>query len=206
MKLQQKLDQAGLVNISFMVVNHQGKRSREKYQLLTSKVTEEIPVYQQDSNKPDVWELLQGNKDDFLIYDSCGKLTHHLQLPFTILTDLYVEYAIRQTYCQEICANCSLVYHPPACSARTVTEEIKTEDDLHSHRNHNHNVQKTRNEEPASHRNLTDDTQLEQGEHEHPQHHHEHPQPHEHPTGLKASEAGTHDSAAASDSQQQQVL
>lgn len=180
-----------------MVVNHQGKSSHENYELLKSKVEEQIPVYQQEINKPDVWKLLQGNKDDFLVYDRCGKLTYHLELPYTILSQPYVAYAIRKTYCQGICANCSLVDHPPACSARNVTEEAQTEGSEHrrkqhhSHRNH------------RLHRNLTDHTQLGEGDYEQHQHRNHHQHQHQH---LADSEGGTHDFAADPSSQEQRNL
>lgn len=38
---------------------------------LKNKVSEHIPVYQQEENQTDVWTLLNGSKDDFLIYDRC---------------------------------------------------------------------------------------------------------------------------------------
>lgn len=76
---------------------------------LKSKVSEHIPVYQQEENQTDVWTLLNGNKDDFLIYDRCGRLVYHLGLPFSILHFLYVEKAIKDAYCEDKCGNCSLM-------------------------------------------------------------------------------------------------
>lgn len=64
-----KLASNGMVNISFIVVNHQGNSSQLKYQLLREKVPEDIPVYQQNATQPDVWTTLRSKKDDFLIYD-----------------------------------------------------------------------------------------------------------------------------------------
>lgn len=69
--LRVKLEKEGYSNISYVVVNHQEISSRLKYAHLKNKVSEHIPVYQQEEDQPDVWTLLNGNKDDFLIYDRC---------------------------------------------------------------------------------------------------------------------------------------
>uniref|UniRef100_G1Q9G6 Selenoprotein P N-terminal domain-containing protein n=3 Tax=Myotis lucifugus TaxID=59463 RepID=G1Q9G6_MYOLU len=106
--LRVKLEKEGFSNISYVVVNHQGHPSRLRYNLLKNKVSEHIPVYQQEENQTDVWTLLNGNKDDFLIYDRCGRLVYHLGLPFSILEFPYVEQAIKIAYCEEKCGNCSL--------------------------------------------------------------------------------------------------
>uniref|UniRef100_A0A671FV39 Selenoprotein P N-terminal domain-containing protein n=1 Tax=Rhinolophus ferrumequinum TaxID=59479 RepID=A0A671FV39_RHIFE len=107
--LRVKLEKEGFSNISYVVVNHQGIPSRLNYMHLKSKVSEHIPVYQQEENQTDVWTLLNGNKDDFLIYDRCGRLVYHLGLPFSILHFLYVEKAIKDAYCEDKCGNCSLM-------------------------------------------------------------------------------------------------
>lgn len=74
--LRVKLEKEGFSNISYIVVNHQGISSRSKYMDLKSKVSEHIPVYQQEENQTDVWTLLNGNKDDFLVYDRCVHTQH----------------------------------------------------------------------------------------------------------------------------------
>lgn len=78
--LRVKLEEQGFSNISYVIVNHQGISSRLKYMHLKNKVSEHISVYQQEENQTDVWTLLNGNKDDFLIYDRCVHTctrTHH---------------------------------------------------------------------------------------------------------------------------------
>uniref|UniRef100_A0A4W3I011 Selenoprotein P N-terminal domain-containing protein n=1 Tax=Callorhinchus milii TaxID=7868 RepID=A0A4W3I011_CALMI len=107
--LRKNLTNAGLVNISYLIVNHQEKLSRDLYQNFTDLVSRDIPVYQQNVHQPNIWKLLQGVTDDFLIYDRCGHLTYHLGLPYTLLTLPYVETAIRMTYCQNICSGCSVM-------------------------------------------------------------------------------------------------
>jgi len=67
--LRVKLENEGLVNISYVVVNHQSPHSQKKFHLLQESVSDHITVYQQDDHQADVWTTLNGNKDDFLIYD-----------------------------------------------------------------------------------------------------------------------------------------
>ncbi|XP_051875276.1 selenoprotein Pa isoform X2 [Pristis pectinata] len=188
-RLKQKLDQKGLLNISYMVVNHQGNSSRKNYQVLKSKVQEALPVYQQEIGQPDVWTLLRGEKDDFLIYDRCGQQTFHLGLPYTDLRKRYVEHGIRQTYCQTICTNCSLSDQPPVCSARDAEEQTEAEAGNHHghHRGHAHNSYKRARRWPLP-KNRTQSEQVEHVDHQHHQHHH---LQHQH-TEFSASEGGVH--------------
>uniref|UniRef100_A0A318CZA5 Selenoprotein P N-terminal domain-containing protein n=1 Tax=Kangiella spongicola TaxID=796379 RepID=A0A318CZA5_9GAMM len=188
-RLKQKLDQEGLLNISYMVVNHQGNDSRENYQVLKSKVREALPVYQQEIGQPDVWSLLQGEKDDFLIYDRCGQQSFHLGLPYTDLRQRYVEHGIRQTYCQTICTNCSLVGQHSVCSVRDAAEQKETEaGDHHSHlRDLTHNSHKKAVRWPLP-KNRTQSEQVEHVDHQHYQHHH---LQHQH-TEFSVSEGGAH--------------
>uniref|UniRef100_A0A8C5KEV3 Selenoprotein P N-terminal domain-containing protein n=1 Tax=Jaculus jaculus TaxID=51337 RepID=A0A8C5KEV3_JACJA len=105
--LRVKLENEGYSNISYIVVNHQGISSQLKYIQLKNKVSTHIPVYQQELHQTDIWTLLNGNKDDFLIYDRCGRLVYHLGLPYSFLSFPYVEEAIKIAYCEEKCGNCS---------------------------------------------------------------------------------------------------
>ncbi|KAG8456669.1 hypothetical protein GDO86_002449 [Hymenochirus boettgeri] len=104
--LRLKLEKEKFVGISYIVVNHQGRQSRAKYHLLKSKVSEHIPVYQQEEKQPDVWSTLNGDKDDFLIYDRCGRLVQHIELPYSLLSFSYVEDAIKYAYCEDKCGEC----------------------------------------------------------------------------------------------------
>ncbi|MBN3307896.1 SEPP1 protein, partial [Amia calva] len=105
--LRMKLEGQGLVNISYMVVNNQGEDSRRLFRLLRMKASKNIIVYDQYPLQEDVWRLLSGEKDDFLIYDRCGRLTAHLGLPYSVLSFPYVEEAIRDAYCKGDCGQCS---------------------------------------------------------------------------------------------------
>uniref|UniRef100_A0A8C5TM58 Selenoprotein P n=1 Tax=Malurus cyaneus samueli TaxID=2593467 RepID=A0A8C5TM58_9PASS len=105
--LRVKLENEGLFNISYVVVNHQGAQSRREFHLLKERVSDYITVYQQDEQQDDVWTTLNGNKDDFLIYDRCGRLVYHLGLPYSFLHFQYVEESIKIAYCENKCGNCS---------------------------------------------------------------------------------------------------
>uniref|UniRef100_A0A9J8A199 Selenoprotein P2 n=1 Tax=Cyprinus carpio carpio TaxID=630221 RepID=A0A9J8A199_CYPCA len=106
-KLRDKLALGKLTDISFLVVNEQDAQSRAMYWELKRRTAEGIPVYQQSPLQNDVWDILEGDKDDFLVYDRCGHLTFHIVLPFSFLHYPYIEAAIRATYHKNIC-NCSL--------------------------------------------------------------------------------------------------
>ncbi|KAL7842858.1 hypothetical protein SRHO_G00245470, partial [Serrasalmus rhombeus] len=105
--LRDKLSRGGLTEVSFLVVNEQEAQSRAMYWELKRRTAEGIPVYQQSPLQSDVWETLQGDKDDFLVYDRCGQLTFHIVLPYSFLHYPYVEAAIRATYRKDIC-NCTV--------------------------------------------------------------------------------------------------
>ncbi|CAG5897166.1 unnamed protein product [Menidia menidia] len=89
-----------------MIVNDGELHSRAMYRELSRAAPGGVPVYQQSVLQKDVWETLDGDKDDFLIYDRCGLLTFHIVLPYSFLNYPYVEAAIRATYNRDIC-NCS---------------------------------------------------------------------------------------------------
>ncbi|XP_048458409.1 selenoprotein Pb-like [Rhincodon typus] len=106
--LRDKLKHQGLKDIHYMIVNEKSPQSRAMLWELKRHTPEDIPVYQQSPFQRDVWSILQGNKDDFLIYDRCGKLTFHIVLPYSYLQFRYTEAAIRATYNKDICGNCGI--------------------------------------------------------------------------------------------------
>lgn len=95
-----------MTGVSFLIVNEQDAMSRAMYWELKRRAPPGVPVYQQAPLQKDVWEILDGDKDDFLIYDRCGLLTFHVVLPYSLLNHPYVEAAIRATYFKNIC-NCT---------------------------------------------------------------------------------------------------
>lgn len=52
-----------------MIVNEQEAQSRAMYWELERRTPPGVPVYQQSPFQKDVWEALDGDKDDFLVYD-----------------------------------------------------------------------------------------------------------------------------------------
>lgn len=138
--LRIKLEKEGYSNISYIVVNHQGISSQLKYIHLKNKVSDHIPVYQQEENQTDVWTLLNGYKDDFLIYDRCGHLVYHLGLPYSFLTFPYVEDAIKIAYCEDRCGNCSFrtLKDEDFCKNVSLPPVEKTTEALQPHHHHKH--------------------------------------------------------------------
>lgn len=55
-----------------MIVNEREALARAMYWELKRRAPPDVPVYQQAPLQNDVWELLDGDKDDFLIYDRYG--------------------------------------------------------------------------------------------------------------------------------------
>uniref|UniRef100_A0A672SBG3 Selenoprotein P N-terminal domain-containing protein n=1 Tax=Sinocyclocheilus grahami TaxID=75366 RepID=A0A672SBG3_SINGR len=102
-----KLENQGYININYMVVNNRDERSQQLHPLLKERLMN-ITLYAQDLSQPDVWQAVNAEKDDILVYDRCGRLTYHLSLPYTNLSHPHVEEAIRLTYCDGICGECSI--------------------------------------------------------------------------------------------------
>lgn len=94
--------------MSFLIVNEREAQSRAMYWELKRRAPPGIPVYQQAPLQEDVWEALDGDKDDFLVYDRCGRLTFHIVLPYSFLHYPYIEAAVRATYHKDICGNCTV--------------------------------------------------------------------------------------------------
>lgn len=90
-----------------MVINHQGEDAQRLHTMLAQRLSQSITLYKQEEQQPDVWQALNGEKDDFLIYDRCGRLTNHISLPYSIIGQGHVEGAIKDTYCKRICGNCT---------------------------------------------------------------------------------------------------
>ncbi|KAF7694797.1 hypothetical protein HF521_006520 [Silurus meridionalis] len=143
-ELRQKLENAGFVNITYMVVNSRDENSLRLHHLLEKRLSGHIILHRQNSEDPDVWSIAQVEKDDFQIYDRCGRLTHHLSLPYTILSQTHVEEAIRNTYCNAVCGDCELKSSDQleACNRngedQTEKETPRTEGEEHHHHHGHH--------------------------------------------------------------------
>lgn len=129
-----------------MIVNEKTPLSRAMYWELKRQAPEGIPVYQQEILEPDVWHILDGDKDDFLIYDRCSRLAFHIQLPYSFLHLPYIEAAVHYTSSRDYCGNCSW-YHlnnsqemSNTASAGLMTTEATTRhrDENQEVPNHNH--------------------------------------------------------------------
>uniref|UniRef100_A0A8C7ZNG8 Selenoprotein P N-terminal domain-containing protein n=1 Tax=Oryzias sinensis TaxID=183150 RepID=A0A8C7ZNG8_9TELE len=94
-----------------MVVNHHEAQAQRLHPLLEERLSQNIALYKQHEHQPDVWSTLNGEKDDFFIYDRCGRLTHHLSLPYNIIGHGHVEQAIKEAYCHRVCGECSFEVH-----------------------------------------------------------------------------------------------
>ncbi|KAL7391689.1 hypothetical protein ABVT39_012939 [Epinephelus coioides] len=105
--LHQKLENQGLKDVVYMVVNQQEEQAQRLHPMLAQKLSENITLYKQDEQQPDIWQALGGEKDDFLIYDRCGRLTYHISLPYSIIGQGHIEGAIKDTYCKRVCGDCT---------------------------------------------------------------------------------------------------
>lgn len=176
--LRLKLERQGLENVTYMVVNHQGEPSQRLHLLLQEKFSQNISLYRQLPGQPDVWEALNGEKDDFLIYDRCGRLTYHISLPDSNLSTPYVAEAIRETYCRSVCGSCKLETPEqlPACN-RTVEKEPEHHGHGHHHKHgHKHKADHSSAERGGhgvggQHQHAHHHTSTEHG---HTHHHHAH--------------------------------
>uniref|UniRef100_A0A3Q3MIV8 Selenoprotein P2 n=2 Tax=Mastacembelus armatus TaxID=205130 RepID=A0A3Q3MIV8_9TELE len=157
-----------------------------------------VPVYQQAPLQSDVWEALDGDKDDFLVYDRCGLLTFHIVLPYSFLQQPYVEAAIRATYLKNICnctANSTLssgknetaqlsVNQTTLATVQRATDETAEEDKApgthqhihHHHPHHAHHHTSHGNHSQHQQNRSQNKTLLHpvNHHHHHPHHHHHH--------------------------------
>ncbi|NWX39979.1 SELPB protein, partial [Steatornis caripensis] len=179
-----------------MIINEKAPLSRAMFGELERQAPPGVPVFQPEPEEPDIWQVLEGDKDDFLVYDRCGRLTFHIQLPYSFLHFSYVESAIRFTHSKDFCGNCS--FYPNTTQEANSTVEVPvtlsplpekevkaSETPIHQHNSlhphHHHVVSSERGTDPS-------------GDHEHATHarHHrgDHSQPH--PEGQKQEEGNDH--------------
>ncbi|XP_078702094.1 selenoprotein P-like [Branchiostoma floridae x Branchiostoma belcheri] len=78
--------------------------SRRYIEEIRSRVS--FTVYQ-DNALTDVWGLLDGSKDDFIVYDRCGRLARHIKMPQANMDNTDVEDAIRAVYEESPCGPCA---------------------------------------------------------------------------------------------------
>uniref|UniRef100_A0A3B4B6Z4 Selenoprotein P N-terminal domain-containing protein n=1 Tax=Periophthalmus magnuspinnatus TaxID=409849 RepID=A0A3B4B6Z4_9GOBI len=162
-----------MTGVSFLIVNEQRALSRAMYWELKRRAPPSVPVYQQAPFQEDVWDILDGDKDDFLVYDRCGLLTFHVVLPYSLLNFPYVEAAIRATYFRNIC-NCIVSKHKnlflnnnssqpdqttPVPSAATAEETNPSHHHHHHHHHHYHGNHHHHHHQSHQHHNHSQPTQ-----------------------------------------------
>ncbi|NXL00929.1 SELPB protein, partial [Mesembrinibis cayennensis] len=179
-----------------MIVNEKSPLSRAMFEELERQAPPGVPVFQPEPEEPDVWQVLGGDKDDFLVYDRCGRLAFHIQLPYSFLHFPYVESAIRFTHSKDFCGNCSL-YPNTTQEANSTTEVPVTLSPLPEQEGkesetpiHQHNPLHPHHHQKVSSERATDPS----GDHEpaiHAHRHHgDHSQPHH--EGKKQKEGNEH--------------
>ncbi|KAL3868392.1 hypothetical protein ACJMK2_041203 [Sinanodonta woodiana] len=104
---RQSLKQNGIDDIKFIIINSKDRHSRKRHASLARLV--HFPIYQ-DSGSSNIWTLLDGGKDDILVYDKCGYLTFHVRNPRSLFYYNDTTNAISDTYLSNMC-NCRL--HDP---------------------------------------------------------------------------------------------
>ncbi|NXG54879.1 SELPB protein, partial [Hemiprocne comata] len=174
-----------------MIVNEKAPLSRAMFGELERQAPPGVPVFQPEPEEPDVWQILGGDKDDFLVYDRCGRLAFHIQLPYSFLHFPYVESAIRFTHSKDFCGNCSFYSNttqeanstmevPVTLTPLPEQERKESETPIHQHNplhpHHHHEVSSERATDPSG-----DNEPATHAPHHH--HHGDHGQPH--PQGQK---------------------
>ncbi|NWX37279.1 SELPB protein, partial [Notiomystis cincta] len=147
-----------------MIVNEKAPLSRAMLPELRRHAPPGVPVFQPEQEDPDVWQVLGGDKDDFLVYDRCCRLAFHIQLPFSFLHFPYVEAAIRSSLVKDFCGNCSLYPNttqeanstmegPATPSSLPEHEGMESETSIHQHKplhpHHHHEVSSERDTKPS---------------------------------------------------------
>lgn len=143
--LRLQMESEGLKDVTYMVINHQGPQAQQLHPMLEQRISQNIALYKQQEDQPDVWLLLNGAKDDFFIYDRCGRLTRQVSLPYSIIGQGHIEGAIKDTYCNRLCGTCTYesAEIPPECQVTTearpnAAPAVDAEPGQHGHHHHHH--------------------------------------------------------------------
>jgi len=67
----------------------------------------QFPVYQAAPGN-DVFQMLNGRKDDVYVYDRCGRLAYHIPFPKSYTRYGFVESAILSTLLDQPCGPCNI--------------------------------------------------------------------------------------------------
>lgn len=169
------MEKQGYVNITYMVVNNREEQSQKLHHLLNERLIN-ITLYAQDLSQPDVWQTVNAEKDDILVYDRCGRLTYHLSLPYTILSHPHVEEAITHTYCDGICGECNIEssLQLEECKKSTDVNTPTEEEQHHHHEHHGHREHGHHEHGHHEHHHGSAERHRHGGSHHHHHHHHHH--------------------------------
>lgn len=118
-------------NMQILIVNEAEKQSINLYNKLKRSASN-IPVYQDKVESPrntTIWSLLNGGKDDFYIYDRCGRLAYYVPYPISFLYRPYAQAAILSTYFGEPCGPCPTTAPTVANSNCSISQSNCTIDD-----------------------------------------------------------------------------
>lgn len=121
--------------MQILIINEAERKSIGLYNRL-KRSAPNIPVYQDKVEKPrnkTIWSLLGGGKDDFFIYDRCGRLAYYVPYPISFLYRPYAQAAILSTYFGEPCGPCPSKPSPPPSIVNSncnYTESNCTDDDF----------------------------------------------------------------------------
>lgn len=67
--LRERLARQGTAHVRYMIVNEKAPLSRAMLPELQRHAPHGVPIFQPEQEDPDVWQVLGGDKDDFLVYD-----------------------------------------------------------------------------------------------------------------------------------------
>lgn len=67
--LRERLARQGMADVHYMIVNEKAPLSRVMFGELERQAPPGVPVFQPEPEEPDVWQVLGGYQDDFLVYD-----------------------------------------------------------------------------------------------------------------------------------------
>jgi len=115
-QLRQKFLRHGFEEVIFMGVNSKQWHSELMVQYLEERV--QFPVYQAATGN-DVFQTLNGRKDDVYVYDRCGRLAYYIPFPKSYTRYGFVESAILSSLLDEPCGPCNRTESPSSPSNHT---------------------------------------------------------------------------------------
>ncbi|XP_078621309.1 uncharacterized protein LOC144887783 [Branchiostoma floridae x Branchiostoma japonicum] len=180
--LRSTLVEEGLTDISFGAVNSHLYTAPLEIGEIERRVG--FPVYQ-DTAEEEIWKLLDARKDDFIIYDRCGRLVRHVRMPQAHMDNPDVENIIRSVYHHSPCGPCAT---PPVpmdeadVGSGYLDEEFLSENDTFTTPSPQNgtSVNNVTEHVMFTEHNHTEGNRTHHHHHHHHVHHHHHHHHHEH--------------------------